>query len=186
MNVTQKVEVHFHQTDRLSVIHSSGTNAEADEQFGEIALTIYSTMKVLGNLGASKLTAMVAQVLIDGDRTIPVFANGSATGGFEFLREPAEAKRRITATIKLTESNVTFRHRNRGFGLLSRGLQQSAAISTLALIRYFAIKRADDQAYLSSLATAAVNCGKHAAFRKKDRLAVSAEILIATFRDRYS
>ena len=186
MNVSQSVEIHFHKNNRLSVIHSShtaDTNPDSVEQYCEIALTIYSTMKVLSNLGASRLTAMVAQVLSDGDKMIPVFASGAATGGFELLPEPVEARQRIIATIEARGTDVSFRHRSKGFGLLSRGLQQSATISILALLRYFATKRADDTDYLKLLATAARNCGRNTAFKATDRLALSAEILTSTIPD---
>ena len=48
MNLFQKADICFHEKDRLSVIHSSEAISDKDEQFGEIALTIYSIMKVLG------------------------------------------------------------------------------------------------------------------------------------------
>ena len=160
MDISQKVEIHFHQQEQLSLFHESNATG-AEEKLGEVALVAFYVLRTLCSLGQSQESTTLAQLLSTAFETVPTFANGSATGGFDLITYAgSQGRKRFLADIRLTDSNTSFNYKPKGFGIMGSGLGYYAPISTLAIIRYFSMKRAEDSEFLVSLAEAGATCGE--------------------------
>jgi len=160
MNITEQVEIHFHQQEQVS-IYLESTASSNQAKLGEVALCSMYAIRMLSNLGANETSNNLASFLAGGNHVVQAFATGASTGGFDLIPYPGSyGRKRFLAKLTLTDSAVRFDLKPKGFGLLATGVGYYGPISVFALLRFLAQQRSEDADFLDSLGRAVAQCGQ--------------------------
>ena len=159
MRTTNRLEIHFHQQDEASV-YLENTESGDEEKHTEILLFCLYALRQLANLGSDQTAYSLANVLLMTEAVITELAAGHESGDVRLIKYAGTpGRKRFLASLKTDGIGVQFVCNGKGFGLLSRGVGYYSPTSVVVLLRYLAMKRADDGEYLATVARAAAMCG---------------------------
>jgi len=162
MDISNNLEIHFHEQDKGSVFLENTSSGE-DEKFSEILLFCLFAVRTMVNLGNNNLGYSVAVVLNDVCKKYDIFLtfldryNDSEAKLVDY--KGSEGRKRFFAELQVSDNNFKFHYQTKGFGFLAKGIGYYAPNSVLLLLRHLSNKRRKDEDYIKRLASAAYKCG---------------------------
>lgn len=118
-------------------------------------------LRSLNGLGANNTSDRLASYLSQSPLVIQELAGGIVTGGLALVPYPGyQGRKRFLGKLRLHDGRLRYDHRAKGFGWLSTGIGYYSPVAVLGLLRYFAMKRHEDQDFLTSLSDAAAACAQ--------------------------
>ena len=159
MNYEAKLEIHFHEPDRVSVLIKSA--GEIDEQFGEVTLFAAYACRQMVNIGRGPVADPLAKLLIECSGSLTTLAGNRSPNGIRLVDHTGvPGKRRFDAVIQLGDGHYSFAMNARGFGLSGKGLGYYGPTSVTMLLQHLVEERHPDGEYLAALGMAAMTCGE--------------------------
>lgn len=159
MQIRMNVAIDFYEQEKASVYLES-FSLPSDEEVAEIMLLVMFAIRQMSNLGVNETTDQMAGMFMGLPAAIRGLASGEVTGGLQLILPPGQpGRKRFDAKLTMTPQQTNLALNAKGFGWFATGMNYYAPVSVLALVRYLAMKRSNDEYYLTILAKAVAKTG---------------------------
>jgi hypothetical protein len=159
-SIALNLEFNFHEQEVASAFYETNASGN-DEKFAELVFAAAFAIRTMSNLGYSEVTDALGSQLKVLPELISTVPEKLCDLKPILIPYPGHAgRKRFIANLKFDSARMQLNYSAKGFGILARGVAYYATASVTSFFRYLAVRRLDDELYLSALSAVAEGCGE--------------------------
>lgn len=160
MKISMKMEVHYHQQDKASLIIES-KNSPSEELFGEMLLFCCFVLRLLDKFGKSNAGYALAMSLFEVNDNFKDVNNPKSFNCPKLVEyQEVPGQKQFLLNLEYAKRKINFKMDLKGFGLFKRELGYYGINTVLLFLSYLVKKRCTDEKYMVKLSEVVRNCGQ--------------------------
>jgi hypothetical protein len=160
MKTSMKMEVHYHQQDKASLIIES-KNSSSEELFGEMLLFCCFVLRLLVKFGKSNAGYALAMSLFEVSDNLKKVNDPKSFNCPKLIEhQEVPGQKQFLLNLDYSKRKINFIMDLKGFGLFKSGLDYYGVNTVLLFLSYLVKKIIDDQRSMAKLSEIIKSCAQ--------------------------